>query len=108
MAFDINEVLSNMLNAVKGTVKDNWSTIKDTANTFLQSRKERLDLLISLRLDNQISEELFQKRLADEQAILESELHSIAIISKAIAQQATNAAFDVLGKAVQAALGTIL
>ena len=104
MDFDINEVLAEMLDAIKGSVKDDWKFVKDNANNFLQNRKERLELLASLRVTNQINDEFFKKRLADEQDILSSELHSIAIIGKVVAQNAANAAIAVLEKAVMAAL----
>ena len=104
MAFDINEVVAQMVGAVKATVKDDWKLVKDTAGTFFQTRKDRLELLASLRLNNEISQKFFLKRLEDEKKILESELHAVAIITKAIAQRAANAALDVLGKAVSAAL----
>ncbi len=105
MIFDINEVLAQMLGAIKTTVKDNWSNVKDTANSFLQDRKLRLELLASLRLQKQISQEFFLLRLNDEKKILESELHAVAIITKAIAQKAANAAIDILQGAVTKALG---
>lgn len=105
MAFDINEVLAQMLGAIKTTVKDNWSNVKDTANSFLQDRKLRLELLASLRLQKQISQEFFLLRLNDEKKILESELHAVAIVTKAIAQKAANAALDILQGAVTKALG---
>ena len=104
MAFDINETVAQMLGAVKTTVKDNWSMVKETANTFLQTRKDRLELLASLRLSDEISQKFFLKRLEDEKKILESELHAVAIITKAIAQKAANAALDILSKAVSKAL----
>ncbi len=100
MAFEINEVVAQMLGAVKASVKDDWKLVKETAGTFLQTRKDRLELLASLRLNNEISQKFFLKRLEDEKKILESELHSVAIVTKAMAQRAANAAIDVLGKAV--------
>ena len=100
MAFDINEVVAEMVGAVKRTVKDDWQLVKETAGTFLQTRKDRLELLASLRLNNEISQKFFLKRLEDEKKILESELHAVYIITKAIAQIADNAAIDVLSKAV--------
>ena len=104
MAFDINETVAQMLGAVKTTVKDNWSMVKETANNFLQTRKDRLELLASLRLADEISQKFFLKRLGDEKKIFESELHAVAIITKAIAQKAANAALDILEKAVSKAL----
>ena len=100
MKFDIDEILSQMLVAIKDEVKDNWGLIKGNANTYLQNRKSRLELLSSLRLADEIKEEFFVKRLKDEKKILESELHSIAIVSKSIAQKAANAAIEVLQNAV--------
>ncbi len=100
MAFDINEIVAQMLGAVKTSVKDDWKLVKETAGAFLQTRKDRLELLASLRLNDEISEKFFLKRLEDEKKILESELHSVAILTKAAAQRAANAAIDVLGNAV--------
>ncbi|MEO6219905.1 MAG: hypothetical protein ABIO81_05720 [Ginsengibacter sp.] len=104
MKFNINEVLAQMIRAIKGEVKEDFPLVKGTANDFLQSRKLRLELLASLRLKNQISEEFFEDRLADEKDILESELHAIAIIGKVAAQNAANAAMAVLQKAVDAVI----
>ena len=47
MQFDINEVLAEMLGAVKKVTKENWDLLKSTANDFMQSRKLRLELLAS-------------------------------------------------------------
>ena len=105
MAFDINEVVAQMLGAIKDTVKDNWNIVKDGANGYFQDHKSRLELFASLRLQKQISQKFFESRLADEEKILESELHSIAIITKAIAQKAANAAIDIFQGAVTKALG---
>ncbi len=99
--FDINEVLSDMLNAIKGVVEDNWDEVKSVANEFLNRRKERLELLAELTLTGDLPLEKLESRLKDEKLILEAELHAIAIISKAIAQKAANAALDVLYKAIK-------
>ncbi len=100
MKFDIDETLSQMLEAMKGVAKENWKTIRGNANGFLQQRKGRLELLTSLRIANEIEEQFYVKRLTDEKKMLESELHSIAIVSKSIAQKAANAAIEVLQQAV--------
>ena len=107
MQFDINEVLAEMLGAVKKVTKENWDLLKSTANDFMQSRKLRLELLASFRLENQISQEFFEARLKDEKAILQSELHAVAVISKAAAQKAANAAITVLESAVNKILGLV-
>jgi len=107
MKFDINEVLAEMAGAVKNEVKDDWQTVKITFANFLQSRKERLDLLADFRLKNEITEEFYQQRLADEKDIMKSELHAIAVINKVAAQNAANAAIGIFQKAVEGALGIV-
>lgn len=108
MKLDINEILADMLSAIKGTVTENWDEVKGTANQFLQNRKERLELLAKLRIDNELTQEKFESYLEDEKLVLEAELHAIAVISKAIAQKATNAAIDVLKKAIKSIISAAL
>jgi len=104
MNFDINTVISDMLQVIKDTVKTHWKDIKETATSYAETKKERLDLLASLRISNEIEEAFFVKRLKEEKKILESELLSLKIMSKAIAQKAANAAFEVLEKAINAVI----
>lgn len=104
MKFDINEILADMLNAMKGSIKDDWSIVKKSANNFIQSKKERLEILSLMRLEGAIDNDFFEKRLADEKEILISELHSIAIVNKVMAQNAANAAFKVLENVITTAL----
>jgi hypothetical protein len=101
---DFNEVIAQMAQAVKGVVKEDWNVVKGTANDFLQDSKERWQLLVSMRLNNEISQENFKQRLKNEELILESNLHAIAIITKAVAQSAANAAITVLENAVNKVL----
>ncbi len=107
MNFDINEIVPQMVNVIKDTVKKDWKEVKGNATNFLHARKDRLDLLASMRLQNEIEQEFFLKRLNDEKKIFESELLSLKIVSLAIAQKAANAAFDVLNKAIESALKII-
>ena len=104
MKFDINEILADMLNAMKGSIKDDWTVVKKSANNFIQSKKDRLALLAAMRLEGAIDNDFFEKRLADEKEILTSELHSIAIVNKVMAQNAANAAFRVLENVINTAL----
>lgn len=101
---DINEILADMLSAVKASVTDDWKQAKETASEFLQRRKERLELLADMRIQDEITQEFFEKRLNDEADILKAELHSVAILTQAAAQRAANAAIDVLRNAVSALL----
>lgn len=108
MNFDINTVISDMALAIKGEIGENWDKVKATANQFLQNKKERFALLAELRISGDLSQEKFKSRLNDEKLVAEAELNTLAVISKAIAQNAANAAIGVLEKAVKTAIGTIL
>ena len=57
MEVNIDELLNEMLTAIKLSVKEDWQIISDTAQSFLQRKKDRLKLLASLRLSNQVSQE---------------------------------------------------
>jgi hypothetical protein len=104
MNFDINQVIAGMLGAIKDTVKVNWHEVKDIATTYIENKKNRLELLAALRLNDEIDQEFFEKRMKDEEKIMESELLSLKIVSTAIAQKAANAAIEVLSSSIDAAL----
>jgi len=104
MNFDIENIIKEMLSAITGTVGDHWDEVKSVANQFLQRKKGRLELIAELRITGDLSQEKFESRLMDEKLILEAELNALAVISKAIAQKAANAAINVLMKAVELAI----
>ena len=108
MEFDINEVLAGMASAVKDAVEENWNVAKSAVNQFLQNRKERLELLADLRISGDISQKRFESRLEDEKLIAEAEFHAIAVITKATAQKAANAAIKVLEDAVSVVINAAL
>ncbi|MCL6260499.1 hypothetical protein M3O96_15460 [Aquiflexum sp. TKW24L] len=108
MSFDINEVLFLMTDAIKHNVAENWEEVKNPANVFLQNRKERLALIADLLINKEITQKRFDSRMEDEKLIAEAEFHAIAVISKAIAQKAANAAIDIFQKAVMAAVNVAI
>jgi hypothetical protein len=108
MKFDINTVLADMSSAVKDTVTDNWDETRSVTIRFLQNRKERIKLLAQLRIEGELSEDKFKSRLEDEKLILEAELNAMKVISKALAQNAANAAINTLEKAVFKAVSSAL
>jgi len=107
MHFNINEVLAGMANEVKDSLAEDWPEAKSVLNRFLQNRRARLELLAELRFNNEISHDDLISRLEDEKLLLDSELHTIAIIGKAAAQRAANAAIGFLEDAIVTAVRTI-
>lgn len=107
MKFDIDKTLANMIEAIKDSLGKNWKSGKETVEQFLQARKMRLDFIIMARLEEEISDGFFKKSMEEEEKILAAELHAVAIIAKAAAQHAANAALEVLYKAVRTALAIL-
>jgi len=108
MSFDIHTVLADMGSAVKETVTDNWNETKSVTLQFLQNRKKKIALFAQLRISGELSKEKFNSRLEDEKLILEAELNALQVFSKAIAQNAANAAINVLEKAVFKAISSAI
>lgn len=108
MSFDIGKVLSDMGLAIKGQVGDHWNDVQSTATTMLQHQKARLELLAELRIAGDLTQEKFESRLMDQKLVVEAELNALAVLTKVIAQNAANAAMDVLSKAVTAAISAAL
>ncbi|NQU55336.1 MAG: hypothetical protein HQ522_22700 [Bacteroidetes bacterium] len=105
MKFDIKETVTGMLAAVKGSVKNDWKEVKETTTRFLEMNKNRYAKLAEYRITGKIDQENFESRLKDEKLMLEAEFNTLAIISKVMAQNAANAAFGILEKAVKTAIG---
>jgi hypothetical protein len=105
MSFDINATVAQMLQAIKDSVQNDWSKIKDSTPGFLEDRKLRLEILANQRLNKEIDDVFLKEQLQDEADVLKAELLALKIIAKATAQNAANAAIDVLTKAIQTAVG---
>jgi len=108
MDININEIVADMMSAIKGSVNQDWPLVRSSVDTYFSLRKQRLELLANMRISHQITEEFFNLRIQDEKSILESELHSINVMSKVMSQNAANAAIDVFHKAVLAILKVVL
>ncbi|MDD5185795.1 MAG: hypothetical protein PHS84_11100 [Paludibacter sp.] len=100
MSIDINKVIADMLAAIKGTVVDKHEKIESIAKQFLIQNKETLLLIAELRISGELDDEDFKSRMEDQKLVLEAQFNALQVISKAIAQQAANAAIDVLEKAI--------
>lgn len=104
MAFDIHAVLNNMKIAAVDAVKDDLENIPEYLFIILENEKDALGLLAEARLAGEITDEVFQKELEREKQVLEVEMLTISIMTKAIAQKAINAAMNTLTDAIKLAL----
>ncbi len=104
MSFDVNAVLKDMGAAMKETLQKDLGDIEDFGQDILDEEKESLELMGKERVAGRWSKEKFDKELAREKKVIQVELLTIEIMTKAAAQRAVNAAIDVFVKAVKAAL----
>lgn len=104
MSFNIDQVLKDMTSAIAGTVKEGADDIKGAVKEILDAEKESLRELGEARLKNEIDDTVFNRELEREKKVVEAELLTIQIMTKALAQKAVNEALDIFVKAVKAAV----
>lgn len=104
MPFDINEVINNMKDAAIGAVKDDIENIPDYLLQVIENEKDSINYLAEARLAGVISDNEFFDELEREKKVLEAEMLTISILTKAIAQKAINAAMNALRDAIKLSL----
>ena len=107
MNLDINKVMADVLSVLKGTVEKNQDKVESVAKQFVLQNKDTLLMIAQLRLSGELSDEEAKSRIEDQKFVLEAQFNALQVVSKAIAQQAANAVFDVLEKAAVAAVKLI-
>jgi sialic acid synthase SpsE len=104
MSFDINTVINNMKRAAVDAIKNDVQNIPDYLKQVFENEKESLKALAEARLSGEIPDKIFQSELKREKRVLEAELLTISIMTKALAQKAINAAINVLVDAIKIAI----
>jgi hypothetical protein len=104
MSFDINTIINNMKSAAADAIKNDIQNIPDYLKQIFENEKEALKALAEARLADEITDKEFQNEIKREQKVLEAEMLTISIMTKAIVQKAINAAMKVLVDAVNLAI----
>lgn len=104
MAFDIEQAVRNMLDAVSGQVTDGWPGIKACVERALQDEKAGLKDIIEAYEAGDLTEEDLESQLADEKVALETALLVCRVKTKVMAQNAANAAINALTAAIKLAI----
>jgi len=104
MSFDIDRVLKDMIEAISEHAQEDAPEIKASIRQILDNEWESLKELGEARLRNEIDDTVFDRELERERKVVEAELLTIEIMTKALAQKAVNAAIDVFINAVKAAI----
>jgi len=104
MSIDIDQVLNDMANVITDTVKEDAGNIKNSVKEILDTERESLRELGDARLRNEIDDAVFNREIEREKKVVEAELLTIKIMTKASSQKAVNAAIDVFVNAVIVAM----
>lgn len=104
MSFDLDNTLSDMGSAISAVISDEWSGVKDCVKRALEDEKDALARIVEARLGGDIDDEDMKSHLEDEKVALEAALLACQVKAKMMAQNAANAAIEVLAGAIQAAL----
>jgi hypothetical protein len=107
MSFDIDQTLNGMAAAIAGVVASEWPKIKDCMEKALQDEKGALEEIAMARLSGEIDDEGMKSQLDDEEETLRAELLVCKVEAKVAAQNAANAAINVLTDAIKAGLKVI-
>lgn len=104
MSFDTEGTFEDMIAAVSGVLSGEWPELKDCVEKAFKDEKEALEVIALMRLAGDIDDEDLKSNLEDEKLVLEAALLACQVRAKVIAENAANAAIDVLNKAILAAL----
>jgi hypothetical protein len=104
MSFDIDQVLKDMAAAASKSAKQEVAGIREYADSILENEKESLKELGEARVNGEITAKVFDREIAREKKVVQTELLTIQLMTDAAAQRAANAAIDVFIKAVKAAI----
>lgn len=104
MSFDIEQVVKEMGAAISDTALNGSTAIEGYAQKILENERQSLQELAEARVTGVIDEETFNQELERERLVVEAELLTAEIMSKALVQKAVNTALEIFTKAVQAAI----
>lgn len=104
MAFDTSQTLKDMAAAAQAVFAQDWPKVKDCAEEALLEQKESLAEIAAACIAGDLTRDEMDSQIEDEQKAFETMLLACEVKAKATAQHAANAAFEVLEKAILAAL----
>jgi len=104
MGFNVEDVLEQMADAANSEVVDSIGDIKAFTKEVLKRKEESLKELALARAADEIDDEIFNMEIEREKKVVEAELLTMQIMTKAFAQKAVNAALNIFAASVRAAL----
>ncbi len=104
MSVNVNSLISDMIGAAGKEAQSEGANVLGYIQTVFENERETLKALSDARLAGEINDAEFNQELEREKFVLEGELLTARIMSKAGIQRAVNAAMGVLQKTIQSVL----
>ena len=104
MGLNVENLMEQMADAANSEVADSVGDIRTFAKEVFKRKEESLKELALARAANEIDDEIFNMEIEREKKVVEAELLTMQIMTKASAQKAVNAALDIFAASVRAAL----
>ena len=105
---DWKDLWKEAVAAATGKLESRGKDAQDYLKETLEAHKQALRSLLAAYADGQIDKETLESELADEKRVLRAELLAMEAMTKAAAQSAVNAFFNVLESALPAGIGGLL
>lgn len=100
-----NQLLQDMLSAVKGQLKDHWNEARPYAEKELKSFTENIKLIAKLKLQGKKNEEKARLYIDIQKSSMRIVLLTIEGLGILAVEAAINAAIDVIKSTVNTAIG---
>jgi len=104
MSFDMEQTAKDMLAAMQGTLSAEWPEIRDCTERAVREEQDVLKEIAKARIEGAIDEDEMQSQLDDEKETLKAVLLVCKVKAKRAAQDAANAAIEVLKNAIRASV----
>src|SRR5438128_2004423 len=105
---DWKDVWKEAVAAATGRLESRGRDAQEYLKEAVEAHKQALRSLLAAFAAGKIDKETLDGELADEKRVLRAELLAMQAITKAAAQSAANAFFDILESAVAAGIGGLL
>ena len=104
MPFDLAGTIQAMAEAAGASLRNESQSARDALAQVLEDQREALAAIAAARQAGDIDDEQLEDQLDDEKVAFRAGLSMVKAINKASVQKAANAAFDVLIRAIRAAI----
>lgn len=104
MNINVDALISDMIGSAKNAAQNEGKNVLGYIQNVFESERETLKALCDARLAGQIDDAVFNQELVREKSVLEGELLTARIMSKAGIQKVLNAAMNVLQESIRSLL----